>query len=374
MEKAKARRRWLVLGGLAGLAAGAFAFGAALGDSPAPQIEAAARLPLPQLAGERIVAGFRGTRIPPRLQTAVRQGEMAGVILFAGNFPSRAAGRRLIAELQGIRRPAALRDPLLIMVDQEGGLVKRFGGAPSVSAQQMGARGAAFSREQGRRTAANLRDLGVNVDLAPVLDVARPGGTIAETERGFGSTAQQVTATAIPFAAGLQQGGVAATGKHFPGLGAADANTDFAVQRIGLSKATLRGVDEAPYRGFAGIDGDMVMLSTAIYPAFSERPAAFARSIAIGELRSRLGFQGVSISDALEAASVRAFGGPARAGLAAAAAGTDLLLFTDFDAAAKAQRALVARLRSGALDREDFQRSAQRVLDLRRKLAPPATG
>jgi beta-N-acetylhexosaminidase len=374
MERAKARRRWLVLGALAGLAAGAFAFGAALGDGPAPRVEAAATLPPPQLAGERIVAGFNGTAIPPRLRTAVRRGEVAGVILFADNLPSRAAGRRLVAELQGIRRPAALRDPLLVMVDQEGGLVKRVAGAPSASAQQMGARGGAFSREQGRRTAANLRDLGVNVDLAPVLDVARPGGTIAETERGFGSTAQRVTATAIPFAAGLQQGGVAATGKHFPGLGAADANTDFAVQRIGLSKATLRAVDEAPYGAFAGIGGDMAMLSTAIYPAFSERPAAFTRSIATGELRSRLGFQGVSISDALEAASVRAFGGPAKAGLAAAAAGTDLLLFTDFDAAAKAQRALVARLRSGALDREDFQHSAQRVLDLRRKLAPPATG
>lgn len=374
MQRAKVRKRWLALGVLAGLAAGAFALGAALGDSPAPRIEVAATLPFPQLAGERIIAGLRGTAVPPRLRTAVRQGEVAGVILFAGNFPSRAAGRRLVAELQGIRRPAALRDPLLIMVDQEGGLVKRVGGAPSASAQQMGARGAAFSREQGRRTAANLRDLGVNVDLAPVLDVARPGGTIAETERGFGSTAQRVTATATPFAAGLQQGGVAATGKHFPGLGAAEANTDFAVQRIGLSKATLRGVDEAPYRAFAGIGGDMVMLSTAIYPAFSSRPAAFARSIATSELRSRLGFQGVSITDALEAASVRAFGGPAKAGLAAAAAGTDLLLFTDFDAAAKAQRALVARLRSGALDREGFQRSAQRVLDLRRKLAPPATG
>ena len=90
------------------------------------------------------------------------------------------------------------------------------------------------------RTAANLRDVGVNVDLAPVLDVARPGGDIAATERGFGSTAGRVAATAIPFAAALQAGGVAATAKHFPGLGAARDNTDFAVQRIGLSKATLR--------------------------------------------------------------------------------------------------------------------------------------
>jgi len=157
------RRRRLAIGVLAGLAAGAFALGAAMGDGRAPEIEVAATLPLPQLAGERIVAGVSGTSVPPRLEAAIHQGRLAGVILFAGNFPSRAAGQRLIARLQAIRRPLALRDPLLIMVDQEGGLVKRVGGAPTASAQEMGERGAAFSREQGRRTAANLHDLGVNV-------------------------------------------------------------------------------------------------------------------------------------------------------------------------------------------------------------------
>jgi beta-N-acetylhexosaminidase len=358
------------LGALVGVAAGTFAFGAALGDPLTPRVEVASTLAAPHLAGERIVAGLSGTAISPALGAAVREGRVAGVILFADNFPSRAAGRRLIARLQAIRRPPSLRDPLLVMVDQEGGLVKRVDGAPTVSAARMGERGAAFSREQGRRTAANLRDLGVNVDLAPVLDVARPGGTIAATERGFGSTAEQVAATAVPFAAALRAGGVAATGKHFPGFGAAPENTDIAVQRIGLSKQVLRRVDEAPYRAFAVAGGDLVMLSTAIYPALSPDPAAFARSIATGELRTRLGFAGVSITDALDSVAVRAFGGPAKAGVAAARAGSDLLLFTDLAPAQRAWRALVARLRGGSLDREEFEASAQRVLDLRRELAP----
>jgi len=358
----------LALVTLGGLAVAAFALGAALGDSRAPRVEVASTLPAPQLAGERIVAGFSGATVPASVETAIEQGRLAGVILFADNLPSRARAHRLIAGLQAVHRPAKLRDPLLIMVDQEGGLVKRVDGAPTASARQMGARGAAFSRAQGRRTASNLRDLGFNVNLAPVLDVARPGGTIADTDRGFGGTPQQVADTAVPFAQALQQGGVAATAKHFPGLGAARENTDFAVQRIDLSKQALRDLDEAPYREFVASGGDMVMLSTAIYPAFSGEPAAFSRPIATDELRSRLGFQGVSITDALEAASVRAFGGPAKAGVAAARAGTDLLLFTDFDAAAKAQRALIAQLRAGTLNREDFERSAQRVLDLRREL------
>jgi beta-N-acetylhexosaminidase len=372
MERAKARRRRLALGVLAGLAAGAFALGATLGDSPAPEKvdETASTLSIPRLAGERIVVGLSGTRVSPDLKAAIGEGSIAGVVLFADNFPSRAAGRRLVASLQAVRRPPALRDPLLVMIDQEGGLVQRVGGAPTASAAEMGARGGAFSREQGRRTAANLSRLGVNVDLAPVLDVARPGGTIAATERGFGATAQQVAATAVPFAAGLQSGGVAATAKHFPGLGAAAENTDFAVQRIGLSKEALRAVDEAPYRAFIAAGGDLVMLGTAIYPAFSPDPAAFSRPIASGELRGRLGFEGVSVTDALDTVAVRAFGGPARAGVAAARAGSDLLLYTGLAPARKAWRALAAKLRAGALDRDEFEASAQRVLDLRRELAP----
>lgn len=362
----------MALGVLLGLAAGAFAFGAALGESPPPgaeaEIEVAETLSAPHLAGERIVLGFGGAAVPSRVATAIRRGRVAGVVLFSDNLPSRAAGRRLVADLQRIRRPPPLRDPLLIMVDQEGGLVKRLPGAPAVSAAEMGARAAAYSREQGRRTATNLRGVGINVDLAPVLDVARPGGTIAATERGFGSTAAAVTESAIPFATGLERGGVAATAKHFPGLGAAPENTDFAVQRIGLSRQTLRAVDEAPYRAFVAAGGDLVMLGTAIYPAFSPDPAAFARPIATGELRDRLGFEGVSITDALDSVAVRTFGGPAEAGVAAARAGSDLLLFTEPGPAARAWRALMAKLRGRALDRGEFEAAAQRVLDLRRDL------
>jgi len=302
----------MALAALIGLAAGAFAFGAAMGDEPPPRPSLASALSLPRLAGERIVTGFAGTAVPASLARSIRAGEVAGVILFADNLPDRATAGRLTAALQAIERPAALREPLLVMVDQEGGQVVRVSGAPTVSAAAMGARGAAFSHAQGERAAANLRNLGIGVDLAPVLDVARPGGVIAETERGFGDSAATVAATAVPFAAGLRAGGVAATAKHFPGIGAATENTDFAVQRIGLSKQTLRRIDEAPYRAFVAAGGDLVMLSTAIYPAVSPQPAAFARAIATGELRGRLGFDGVSITDALETVAVRSFGGPRR--------------------------------------------------------------
>jgi beta-N-acetylhexosaminidase len=370
MEPVLRRRRRVAPAVLSCLALVAFACGASVGDESAPERRPASMLSLDQLAGERIVVGVTGTSIGRGLRSAIRRGRVAGIVLFARNLPSRAAGRRLIARLQAIPRPPGLRDPLLVMVDQEGGQVKRLSGAPTTSAQAMGARGAAFSAGQGRRTVANLRDIGVNVDLAPVLDVARPGGVIAETERSFGATAARVADTAIPFARALQAGGVAATGKHFPGFGAAGENTDFSVERIDLAKRELRAVDERPYAAFVAAGGKLVMLSTAIYPAFSNDPAAFTRSIATGELRDRLGFEGVTITDALETPAVEHFGSPAKAAVAGARAGADLLLYARLEAGLTAWKALVGKLRSGALRRAQFEQAAERVLALRAELSP----
>ncbi len=107
-DGATKRRRRLALAVLAGCAIGAFALGATLSDSdepPPPSV--ASTLALPQLAGERVVAGLGGTAVTPRLRAAIAEGRLAGVILFADNFPSRAAGKKLIASLQRIRRPAS---------------------------------------------------------------------------------------------------------------------------------------------------------------------------------------------------------------------------------------------------------------------------
>jgi beta-N-acetylhexosaminidase len=325
-------------------------------------------LPARRLAGQRLVAGFDGPRAPRAIERMIRQGRLAGVILFSDNLGTRRHARRTIRRLQHIRRPEGLRDPLLVMVDQEGGLVKRLSGPPRASARRMGRRGAAYSRRQGAATARSLRAVGVNLDLAPVLDVGRSGSAIRAQRRSFGGTPRRVNRTAIPFAMALERGGVAATAKHFPGLGAASQSTDVAAQRIGLSRAKLRRIDERPYRAFAAEEGDVVMLSTAVYPRFSAKPAAFSRRLATAELRSRVGFRGVSISDALETVSAREYGGPARVGLAAARAGTDLLLFTGHRAADDAGRSLGRKLRSGALPRSRFLRSVRRVLALRAQI------
>jgi beta-N-acetylhexosaminidase len=396
MERATVRRRRLALVTLALLAVGGFAIGAIVGGgsggsgtggsgggrSGGPkgstggptaaeekQPTLAERLTPAQLAGERVVVSIDGTGLTKELRHAIHSGKVAGVVLFEADFPSRARGRELIDALQSIPRPKLLRGlPLLVMTDQEGGQVKRVDGAPEASAATMGAEGPGYSLKQGRATAANLKSLGVNVDLAPVLDVGRPGGVIAATERSFGETPAAVARTAVPFARGLEAGGVAATAKHFPGLGTATENTDFEAQRLPLSKAELRGTDEVPYASFVAAGGKLVMLSTAIYPAFSNRPAAFTKRIATGELRGRLNFHGVTITDSLGSTAVAEFGGQPEAAVDGAAAGDDLLLFDDLPSALAGHEALVKQLHAGALRRAPFLAAAGRVLGLRRGL------
>jgi len=322
------------------------------------------------LAGQRTVVGFPGTSIPRAVRRGIGNGRIGGVILFEDNIPSRSSVRSLTGRLQSIRRPERLRPyPLLIMTDQEGGLVKRLSGAPTTSAAGIARRGPAFARRQGRLTGRNLRNVGINVNLAPVIDVARPGGNIAATDRGFGSTVRGVVRTAIPFSVALEANGAAAAAKHFPGLGSVRLNTDDAVQRVRLSKAALRKVDEATYRPFIRSGGDMVMVGTAIYPAFSGKPAAFERKIVTGELRRRLGFRGVTITDALGTVAARAFGGPRKLTPAAARAGMDLMLFTDYDEALKGQDSMADRIRSEKLDPAAFRNSVNRILRLRARLA-----
>jgi beta-N-acetylhexosaminidase len=371
----RARRRWLLLvGATLGLAAflvGAL-IGAGSGEERAPAPSIAEELAAGELAGQRLIAGWEGSEPPRGLRRMIRKGRVAGLILFGDNVAGRSerAVARQIEELQATPRPGGLEAPLLVMVDQEGGQIRRLPGAPVLSAAEMGERGRSVAWRQGERTAAELRSAGFNVDLAPVLDVARSGSAIARERRAFGSSAEQVIGVGVDgFARGLREGGgVAATAKHFPGLGGAEVNTDEAAQRIDSGVEQLRGVDEAPFEAFAADGGELIMLSLATYPALAERPAAFSAKVVEDELRSRLGFEGVTITDGLGAAAAARFGDPARVARAAEAAGNDILLYSDWRGARAAQRLFARGLRSGGLDRARFEASAERVLALRDEL------
>jgi beta-N-acetylhexosaminidase len=211
--------------------------------------------------------------------------------------------------------------------------------------------------------------VGANVDLAPVADVGRPGSALRRERRTYGGDPARVGALAGAFAQGLGDAGVAATYKHFPGLGAATVNTDDAPARIALGLDELRRVDLRPYADPPRAV-KLVMLSTAIYPELDPRPAAFSRRWAVEELRDRLGFDGVTITDDLQTPAVERYGTPAQLAYFTVRAGVDLPLFAgDFATGAAAADGLVRAAQAGRLDRAALETGARRVLALRRGLS-----
>lgn len=331
---------------------------------------ATVKLTLAQAAGQRMVFAYAGTRPPRALERRIRRGEAAGVILFARNIRGSAALRRTIDRLQRLPRPKGLDAPLLVMVDQEGGRVRRLPGSPVDGAAATRSRAAA--RANGRAAARTLRAAHVNVDLAPVVDVARPGSAIEREGRTYGRDAATVAARAGAFADGLRAGGVAPVLKHFPGLGAATVNTDDAPARITRSLAELRRVDLTPYRKIGSPDATMpmaVMMATAVYPALDPRPAAFSARWVGGELRGRLRFAGVVMTDDLQTPAVTRYGTPAQLAYFAARAGVDLPLFAKtYTAGARAAAGLRDAVRAGALSRRELEAGARRVLAWRATL------
>ena len=329
------------------------------------QHKPATRLTLRQAIGQRMVFAYAGTRPPAALRRRIARGEAAGVVLFSRNVRSVAAVRAQIAKLQRIKRPAAVDAPLLVMVDQEGGDVRRLPGPPVAGAAATP--NAAAARANGHAAGRLLHGAGVTVDLAPVVDVARPGAALEGEGRLYGREAATVTARAGAFASGLRSAGVAPVLKHFPGFGAATINTDDGAARVDLPLATLRAVDGAPYRR---LKPRAVMLSTAIYPRVDPRPAAFSRRWVTGELRGRLGFTGVAMTDDLQTPAVARFGTPGQLAFFAINAGVDLPLFAkDYETGARAAAGLERAVRSGALTRTRLDAGARRVLRWRVALA-----
>ena len=324
---------------LAAITAAALAFSSPV--AAAPRATSAGERSAAQLAGQRVVFGFHGTEAPRTLLRRIRRGEAAGVILFARNIRSRAQVRKLTGDLQRRRPPGD--PPLIVSIDQEGGIVKRLAGAPRRSAAELGRSGSeSLARAEGRNTARNLRELGINVNLAPVVDIGRPGRIMRAQRRAYSSSPARVTRIAAAFAAGLREGSVIPCAKHFPGLGGARHDQDERNNAIALPAARLRAEDYAPYEALARAGLELVMTSTADYPALDpERPAVFSRRILVDELRERVGFGGVTITDSLGVRSATRLGTPEARAVRAARAGNDLLLFaSDYAAGARGAAAL----------------------------------
>jgi beta-N-acetylhexosaminidase len=330
------------------------------------------------MAGQRVIYSYGGLNPPAGLLRLIRHGEVGGVIFFGQNVSSSAQIASVIAELDRANASPLnpVRAPLLLMTDQEGGLVRRVPGAPLLSEREIGeaADPTAEAANAGAGAGLNLRGLGINVNLAPVLDVYRqPDDFDDQYQRSYSMNPAVVAELGAGFIKAQQGVGVAATAKHFPGLGAAaqQQDTDLRPVTLDVPLATIRNTDELPYRAAIAAGVRLVMVSWAVYPVLDPgRPAGLSSTIVGGELRQRLGFRGVTITDALEAGALHAYGTFGQRGLLAAEAGMDLILCSQQDVSEgeQAAAALEDGYRDGRLPKAAFLAALQRVLALRASL------
>ena len=320
--------------------------------------EAVDRLSLRQQVGQLTISSFEAGPLPGYVRRRLRAGETAGVILFGFNAATRGDWRRLT---RAVQRPA--RGRALVMVDQEGGDVQTVAFAGPPVGQPLQGDPAAV-RRSARAAARRLRDAGVNVNLAPVADV--PGGAAPVMgSRAFAGTAGDIAARTRASIEGMGAAGVGATAKHFPGLGRAQVNTDDGSTAVGGDLAT----DLVPFRGAIEARVPLVMLSHALYPAVDpSRIASQSPAIVSGLLRDELGFDGVIVTDSIEAQAVLDRSGVALAAERSIRAGADLILMTGSASWNAVHPWLMRRARASAPFRERVRRSAARVLALKARL------
>jgi beta-N-acetylhexosaminidase len=339
-----------------------------------------AKLTTQQQAGQRVVYSYSGLNPPARLLSLIKQGEVGGVIFFGQNISSEPQITSVIAELDAANASTsnpARAYPLMLMTDQEGGEVRRLPGAPVMSEKQIGEskHPAAEAAKAGTGAAANLLGVGMNINLAPVLDVYRkPGDFDDQYQRSYSMNPKVVSAAGAAFITAQQAGDVAATAKHFPGLGTASAqqNTDERPVTLRVKLSTLRSVDEYPYVAAIKAGVKLVMVSWAVYPALDKsRPAGLSAKVVQGELEQRLGFTGVTITDSLGAGALEHYGSTGNRAQLAAQAGMDVILCSSQTASqgVACMNGLASGYSKGVLPESQFEAAVAQVLQLRSGLA-----
>ncbi|MEU2201309.1 glycoside hydrolase family 3 N-terminal domain-containing protein [Isoptericola sp. NPDC019482] len=322
-----------------------------------------------------LLPGFTGTTPPAWLLDAARDG-LAGVVLFAHNTPDLATTAALTARLH-----EAAPD-LLVATDEEGGDVSRLEAADGSSLPGAAALGAVddlrLTGAAGEALGRLLAAAGVDLDLAPVLDVDTPGNPVIGV-RSFGTDPEAVARHGVAFARGLQSGGVGTCAKHFPGHGSTTVDSHLALPVVEADARTLHGRDLVPFAAaFAGGPGDegpaadALMTAHVVVPALGPAPASLEPAVAA--LARELGHAGPIVTDALDMRAVSDGADVGEAAVRAVQGGADLLCLgttTGRDDEAlfrSAADALVAAVDAGRLSPDRLVASRRRTDVLVRRL------
>ncbi len=321
--------------------------------------------------GQVMMVGFDGVEISAELREMITRFHPGGVVEFTRNVASPRQLAQLNADLQRATRECGTPG-LFISIDQEGGRVARLqaqaGFTEFPSAMEVGARqdppGAA--RMVARAMAGEMRAVGINMDLAPVLDVNKNAANPVIGDRSFGADPAVVSACGVAFTQALQDEGIMAVGKHFPGHGDTTVDSHMALPVVSYDRTRLEAVEFVPFRAAirAGVAG--IMSAHIAFPAID--PTGMAATLSPQAmtrlLRDEFGFAGIRMTDSLEMGALATSGYPAPLAAATALkAGADMLLFNrDHDMHRQAHALIVDWVARGDIPMARLNEAVGRVL------------
>ncbi|WP_308447124.1 beta-N-acetylhexosaminidase [Chitiniphilus shinanonensis] len=324
--------------------------------------------------GQCFMVGFDGLEPDAHIERLIREYRVGGVILFRRNVDHPRQVAALCRRLQQINAEVS-DQPLLIGIDQEGGMVARIeaGMTPLPSALAYQAAGsAADCQALNRIGAAELGALGINIDFAPVLDVNNNRLNPVIGVRAHGEDVATVCEYGLAAMRGIQAAGLAATAKHFPGHGDTDTDSHLGVPRVGHDRARLDAVELAPFRAAIAAGVDAVMSAHVAFPAVEpdpDTPSTLSHAVLTGLLREQLGFGGVVFTDCLEMDAIRRGVGTVTGALRAFQAGADVLLVSHRETVqAEAIDRLLQAVERGEVSPERLAASRARIAALKRRL------
>ena len=331
---------------------------------------------IPEMTGQMIMAGFEGTTLNPETEDLIRNHHVGGLILFSRNYENPQQLYTLVRNLQEVAASTSTKLPLLISVDQEGGRVARLT-EPFTQYPPLCCLGHAQSESLayrfGQSLAAELVDVGINMDYAPVLDVHTNPNNPIIGDRAIASDPETVARLANSFIKGFKDKGMIPVGKHFPGHGDTHLDSHLDLPTVKRDGATLEAVELVPFRDTIAQGLEVIMTAHVIYTAWDEKNiATFSKTILQDILRHKLGFQGVIMSDDLEMKAVEnyfPFDTFPRMGIEA---GLDMFLICNSVGKVIALHdQLIQDVENETISTAPIQQSVERILRLKKNLPPP---
>ena len=323
---------------------------------------------LKQKIGQMLIVGFKGKTASAEIKKLIREYHIGGVILFSRNIGTPNEILQLTTDLQLEAKNAGYERPLFICIDQENGAVRRLGDGTTIvpGAMLLGAtHKPELAYEAGKITGSELKALGINWNLAPVVDVNNNPLNPVIVVRSFGENPHHVSQFALEMIKGMQEVGVITTLKHFPGHGDTEVDSHLDLPIITHDINRLHEVELVPFKTCIANGADTVMTAHVYFPAIEQefnRPATLSKKVISGLLRDELGFDGVVTTDCMEMDAIAKRIGTEKGGVEAVKAGVDLVMVSHlYDRQINTIEAIYNAVKDGELSEERIDESLTRI-------------